>query len=71
MQLRRRIALAEWPHSTIAPALELYYKPADEASVFSMLVELVHVELLTQNMISEVANYRGDYIHSGASPHTV
>ena len=36
-----------------------------------MLVKLVHIELVKQNMISEVARYRGDYIHSGASPHTV
>lgn len=36
-----------------------------------MLVKPVHIELVKQNMISEVAGYRGDYIHSGASPHTV
>lgn len=35
-----------------------------------MLVKLVHIELVTENMISELAGYRGDYIHSGASPHT-
>lgn len=36
-----------------------------------MLVKLVHIEPVTQNMISEVASYRVVYIHSGASPHTV
>ena len=58
MQLRRRIALADWPHSSIALSWDLQYKPTDEASVCSMLVKLVHIELVKQNMISEVASYK-------------
>lgn len=47
------------------------HKPTDETHAFSMLVKLIHTELVTENMISDVASYRFDYIHSGASPHTV
>lgn len=59
---RGGIALADLLHGTAYNV--------NPHSIFSMLVNQAHIELVTGNMISGVAWHRAERIQPGASPHT-